>query len=242
MTFVLALLNPNTNPAHTEAMAAVALAALPGGCRVEGCTAERGPESIESDVDAAVSAAEVLEMMRRTPAADAYLIACFGDPGLHGARELTSAPVVGIGEAAYRAAGLVARRFAVITTLRRGIPELEDAMRRDGVADRCVGVLPLHLPVAEQGASNETSIDAIIEAGSIAVDRLGAEALVLACGAMADSALRVGDALGVPACDGVAFGALTAFALRRAGLMTSKTGSYAWPEQIPFAGMDPFRR
>jgi allantoin racemase len=35
-----------------------------------------------------------------------------GDPGLDAARELTAAPVVGIGEAAYIAASLVAKRFA----------------------------------------------------------------------------------------------------------------------------------
>ena len=59
---------------------------------------------------------------------------------------------------------------------------------------------------------------------------------------MADVASQIRDEVGVPVSDGVAFGALTAFALHRVGLQTSKTGAYAWPEAIPYVEMDPFRR
>src|SRR5919204_420133 len=69
----------------------------------------------------------------------------------------------------------------------------------------------------------------------------GAEALVLACGGMADVADTVQREIGVPVCDGVAFGAMTAFALWRCGLRTSKVGAYAWPERIAYAGMPGFR-
>src|SRR5581483_11138212 len=92
----------------------------PAGAAVAGLTAARGPRSVESAADHAVAAAEVVELVRVNPGHDAYLVACFDDPGVDAARELTEAPVVGIGEAAYRAACLVGRRFAVLTTLRRG--------------------------------------------------------------------------------------------------------------------------
>jgi allantoin racemase len=238
--FRLALINPNTDARHTEAMGAVARETLPGECEVTAVSPERGPTSIESGADTVVAAAAVAELVRELPIHDAYLVACFGDPGVDAARELTEAPVVGIGEAAFQAAVTVARRFAVLTTLPRSIPELEDAIERHGMRSRCVAVEPLGIAVADQGSHNPDTTAAIIEAGRRVVSRDRAEALVLACGGMADVARRVANEVGVPVCDGVAFGAMTAFGLWRCGLRTSKAGAYGWPEAIAYSGMPGF--
>jgi allantoin racemase len=235
--FRLALLNPNTDEQHTGAMQGVALAALPEGSEVTAVSAPRGPSSIESEVDSVIAAAEVVALMRSLPQHDAYLIACFGDPGLEAARELTDAPVVGIGQAACQAATLIATRFAIITTLPRGIPALEDALERQGIASRCAGIVPLGIPVADQGSHHPDTTPAIIEAGRQLVRERGAEALILACGGMADVALAVQEGVGVPVCDGVSFGSLLAFSLWRCGLGTSKSGAYGWPEPIAYDGM-----
>jgi allantoin racemase len=237
--FRLGLLNPNTDTRQTDAMAEVAAVALGPGSEILRVTAARGPRSIESAADDAVASGQVIEMIRSTPDCDAYLIACFGDPGLHAAREVTDVPVVGIGEAAYRAACLVSRRFAVVTTLSRSVPELEDALEHEGLRQRCVAVLPVDIPVRDQGAANPDAVAAIVAAGRRAIDEHGAEALVLACGAMADTAHQASETLGIPVCDGVAFGSLLAHALWRTGLRTSKVGAYGWPEAIPYLGMPP---
>src|SRR6185295_14956805 len=136
---------PNTDPHHTEAMGGVALAVLPAGCEVTAVNPERGPSSIESEADAVVAAAETAALVRSLPEHDAYLIACFGDPGLDAARELAAAPVVGIGEAAYTAAARVSKRFGIVTTLPRGIPALEEALEFRGARSSCVGILPLNI-------------------------------------------------------------------------------------------------
>jgi len=237
--FCLGLLNPNTDLGHTEAMAGVARGVLPEGSEVLAASPERGPASIESAADAVVAAAEMLALLRSLPPQDAYLVACFGDPGVDAARELTDAPVVGIGEAAFRAACLVGTRFGVVTTLPRGIAAIEESARRYGVAERLLGVEALDIPVAEQGGDHPGTTRAIIAAaGRLAARR--AEAVVLACGGMAEVATAVRDRVGIPVCDGVGFGALLAHALWRSGLRTSSAGAYARPEQIPYRGMAPF--
>jgi allantoin racemase len=239
--FRLAVINPNTDASDTEAMASVVRDALPAAAEVAAFTAERGARSIESSVDEAFAAAEVVRVVQAHPDHDGFLIACFSDPGLDAVRELTTAPVVGIGEAAYRAAMMVAKRFAVITTLERGRAEIEDELTHGGFAERCVGVLALGIPVAEQGSEFPDTTDAIIALGEHAVNHLGAEAIVLACGGMSDIETTVASALGVPATNGVAVGALMVHALWRAGLRTSKQGSYSLPEEIPYQGMPAVR-
>jgi allantoin racemase len=236
--FRLALINPNTDERHTMAMLGVARDVLPEGSDVTAINPTRGPSSIESEADAVIAAAEVAALVQSLEPHDAYLIACFGDPGLDAARELTSAPVVGIGEAAFAAATHVAKRFGIVTTLPRGIPALEEQLEALGIRSSCAGILPLNIPVAEQGSHNPDTTPAIVEAGRTLVDEHGAEALILACGGMADVARQVQDATGVPVCDGVAFGAMLAYSLWACGLRTSKAGAYAEPEQIAYIGME----
>ena len=238
--FKLGLINPNTDMRHTTGMRDVALRALPKGCEVTAASPERGPSSIESEADSVIAAAGVLRLVEEMPPQDAYLIACFGDPGLDAAREVTDAPIVGIGEAAYEAASLVAKRFAVVTTLPRSVPALEEALERQGLRRRCTAILPLHIPVADQGSHNPDTTEAIVAAARRAADVHGAEALVLACGGMADVARAVSAAVGVPVCDGVSFGAMLAFSLWSCGLSTSKRGAYRRPEPIAYVGMSGF--
>ena len=235
--FRLGLINPNTDPIHTSSMRDVALETLPDGCEVTGVSPERGPTAIESEADLAVAALEVVRLVRSLPDQDAYLIACFGDPGLDAAREVTDVPVIGTAEAAYKAATLVAKRFGIVTTLPRGIPALEEGLDRHGVRSRCVAVTPLLIPVSEQGSHNPDTTVAIIETGRRIVAEHGAEALILACGGMADVAVRVSEEVGVPVCDGVAFGTMLAYSLWSCGLRTGKSGAYGWPEPIAYTGM-----
>lgn len=218
-------------------MGEVARAALPEGCEVTAVSAVRGATSIESAADSVFAAAEVASLVQTLAPHDAYLVSCFGAPGLDAARELTRAPVVGIGEAAFQAAAAIAARVAIITTLPRSIPQLEDMRDRLGMRSRCVGIVPLGIPVSEQGGEHGDTTEAIVAVGTSLVLERGAEALILACGGMAEVARTVQERVGVPVCDGVAFGSLLAFALWRCGLETSKVGAYGFPEPIAYTGM-----
>ena len=51
--------------------------------------------------------------------ADAFIIACFGDPGLLAAKEVTEKPVIGIAQAAFTVAKMIAPNFSVVYVLDR---------------------------------------------------------------------------------------------------------------------------
>ncbi|RKL56161.1 aspartate/glutamate racemase family protein, partial [Acinetobacter baumannii] len=72
------------------------------GTQILAVSPQMGPATIESYYDEALSAVGVLEEIHQGEfvGVDAYIIACFGDPALYAAREITSAPVIGIADAA----------------------------------------------------------------------------------------------------------------------------------------------
>ena len=69
----------------------------------------------------------------------------------------------------------------------------------------------------------------------VGLNNIGATSSLSA--ALTASEAVVSEQVGVPATSGVAVGAMFAHALWRAGLRTSKVGSFAAPEAIEYAGM-----
>ena len=133
------LINPNTTAAMTAKIGAAAERVAAAGTRISATNPEAGPVSIESHFDEAISAVGVLDEIRRGDAqgVDAHVIACFGDPGLLAARELSAAPVIGIAEAAFHFAALISTRFSVVTTLGRTAIIAEQLLHNYGFAQHC---------------------------------------------------------------------------------------------------------
>src|ERR1700727_3970750 len=132
------VVNPNTSVAMTEKIGQAARAAAAAGTEIIAVNPPDGPVSIEGYYDEAFSVPGLLAEIAKGEAlgVSAHIIACFDDTGLEAARSLASAPVIGIGEAAFHLASLVAHRFAVVTTLSRSIPAIETNLVKYCVASR----------------------------------------------------------------------------------------------------------
>jgi allantoin racemase len=139
-----------------------------------------GTTTIESDFDIALSQPETIRLAREAEAdgIDACIVACFSDPGLDGARETVSIPVIGEGQAALHAASLLAGRFTVITTWDQCVPRIRRLVQRSGFGRKLASVRATGVGV--MALSNDCLGRMIAEAVS-AVREDGAEAIVLGC-------------------------------------------------------------
>jgi allantoin racemase len=232
------VVNPNTTASMTDKIGAAARAAAGPGTRITAVSPATGPESIEGYYDEALAVPGLLVEISRGEARGVagHVIACFDDTGLDAARVLARAPVVGIGEAAFHAASLVAGRFSVVTTLGRSVPAIEHNLARYGLATRCARVRAAEVPVLaleDPGSDARARIEAEIHAAK-REDR--AEAIVLGCASMADLTAALSARHGLPVIDGVAAAVVFVEALVRLGLQTSKLGGYAPPRPKSVTG------
>ena len=232
------VVNPNTTAAMTETIGRAARAAAAPGTEIIAVNPPDGPVSIEGYYDEAFSVPGLLAEIAKgeSSSVSAHVIACFDDTGLEAARSLASAPVIGIGEAAFHLASLLGHRFSVITTLSRSIAAIETNLLKYGLASRCARVRACEVPVLslDDPASNASAlISAEIE---LAKKEDGAEVVVLGCAGMAELAARLSQQHGLPVVDGVASAIKLAEALGALGLKTSKIGSYATPRAKTYLG------
>ncbi len=232
------VVNPNTTAAVTETVGKAARAVAASGTEIIAVNPPDGPVSIEGYYDEAFSVPGLLAEIAKGEALGvvAHIIACFDDTGLEAARSLASAPVIGIGEAAFHLATMLGHRFSVVTTLSRSIAAIETNLMKYGLAGRCAKVRACEVPVLalDDPASNASAqISAEIERAKL---HDSAEAIVLGCAGMADLAARLTEQHGLPVIDGVASAVKLAEAFGALGLKTSKIGTYALPRPKPYLG------
>lgn len=201
-----AVINPNSTVSMTEKIAAAARAAAGPGIEILARTCHASPPAIQGAEDGALAEPHVLAEVAAAEAdgADACIIACFDDTALPEARRRAKVPVVGIGQAGFHAAMLLAERFSVVTTLSVSVPVIEDNLRLYGMASACARVRASEVPVLElERPGSDARATVSSEIGRALLED-GVGAIVLGCAGMADLAAGLAAEHGVPVIDGVA--------------------------------------
>lgn len=199
MTQRIIVINPNSSQTVTDGISrAIEPLRLAGGPAVECLTLAEGPPGIESQAHVESVVMPLQRMIRaRDNDADAFVIACFSDPGIHLARETTRKPVFGIAESGYLTALTRGERFGVISILPTSIPRHLRQIRQLGLLDRFAGDRAIGLGVAELAGENGVR-DRMIRVGETLRDEDGASVLVMGCAGMAGYRAALQAAVGIP--------------------------------------------
>ena len=193
----LIIINPNSSDQVTAGIDAAIEPLRHFGIPIKCLTLAEGPPGIESQLQADLTIAPMIDLALAQTDAAGFVIACFGDPGLHALRDATSLPVVGIQEAAVSTALTLGHRFGVIAILPASIPRHLRSFGAMGVLDRLAGDRALGLGVGEL-ASAEKSLTAMIDTGKRLRDEDGANVLVMGCAGMAQYREPLQEATGLP--------------------------------------------
>lgn len=213
----LIVINPNASEAVTAGIDAAVAPLRCFGTPIRCLTLAEGPPGIESQRQADLTIAPMLDLAAAQDDAGGYVIACFGDPGVHALRDQTDLPVVGIQEAAVSSALLLGQRFGVIAILAASIPRHLRAFGAMGVRDRMAGDRALGLGVAELSDPKQ-SLAAMVRTARALRDEDGADVLIMGCAGMAQYRSTLEQEVGLPVvepCQAAAAAALGQIALRQ---------------------------
>lgn len=235
----LKIINPNTDASMTAAIASYAKRHAAPETEILCENAPFGVDSIECFTDEALSVPATLCSIAagdQSQNVDAYIIACFDDPGLNAAREWTEKPVIGIAEAAMAAARFIAPNFSIISVLSRSKKMTEELIFRNGAERFCRSIRATGLGVLEFQQEPERGRLALAREARKAVEEDGAESILLGCAGFVDLAAELQRELKVPVLDGVLPAVKFAEALVNMGLKTSKVNNWQAPEKKAYQG------
>jgi allantoin racemase len=204
-------------------------------------TLPRGPAHLEYRYYEALVLVDILHLVQEAEQQgfDAAVIGCFYDVGLQAAREVVERMVVVAPcEASVHIASTLGDKFSIIVGRRKWIPEMMENVIRYGMGERLASFKSVDLGVLEFHQDEDETARRFIQAGQEAVERDGAEVLVLGCTATYGFYRKLQEELGVPVIDSMIAAFKTAeFASElknRLGWSHSKIGGYESPPPDEF--------
>ena len=189
------VINPNSTDRITDQIRAAVEATDAADFQV--VTSPGGPSAIESDDDVANSVAPMLTTAAFHPA-DAYVVACFSDPGLTELRAVSGVPAFGIAESAMHAAIASGGGVGVISSVDASIPRHDRYWKGLGLESHVVGDIAVGLGVLE--LDTPEAYESVRDAARHLVEQ-GARSIILGCTGMTHMAGPLAEELGVVVID-----------------------------------------
>ena len=231
------VVNVNTTQSMTALIGEQARQAASPGTEIVALTPRFGPASVESILESHLCAVGVLDcVLHAGDGYDAVVLAGFGELGREAVQELVTPPVIDITDAAAHVACLLGRSFAVITTVARAVPAIQDRLLLSGLRARCAAVAAIEMGVLDLARDPQATVRAVTQAARRAIQEDGAEVICLGCAGMAGIAAAVAAEVGAPVVEGVSAAVRLAESLNGLGLSTSKVGMYAPSPTKPMNG------
>lgn len=216
------IINPNSDEGMTKAIQQTAENYAKGEYEAVCKLTPGGPKFIETYEDAIKAAPDMVKLVRDNEKEyDAFIVACHCDPNLDAMKEITTKPVVGIGEASMKIASMLGHRFSVVSTAKHSIPNKEAVIRKYHLQDTTASVRAPEGDVS--GCSDE---EKYLQAAKLAIEEDMAEVIVLGCAGMTGLDKKLEKKLGVPVLDGVICALIIATGLVKYGVSTSKIRRY----------------
>jgi allantoin racemase len=230
------VINPNTSQSMTDHLRLELERVKRPDTHLTVVCPTQGPETIESAYEEAYAIPPTLELVRKAnqEGYDAVILACFSDPGLEPAKEISQIPVVGIEESTLHVAAMLGAKFCILTPKRNRIASKKTHVHKHGLDYFLASVRSLDLSVAETDEDPEKTKRRVLEVAQEAVEEDGAEVIILGCAGMAGYAEEIEKKLRVKVLDPSAVALKVAEAMADLGLTQSKKGLFAAPPEKTF--------
>ena len=163
----------------------------------------KSPPGIETDDHVAAVVPNIIEAVAAS-SADAFVLACFSDPGIAQVRQQNEKPVFGIAEAAYLTALGLGPRFGIISLGQSSINRHMRYLQALQLDRRLAGDRSIDKTVVELMQSDV--VDIVSRTARLLRDEDGADVVILGCAGLGSYREALQDSLGIPVIDPVQAG------------------------------------
>jgi allantoin racemase len=177
-------INPVGTSLFDDSMLEILTEAKNPETEVEVTSLKRGPSHVEYHYYESIVLADVLHTVKNAEnnGYDAVILGCFYDLGLEQSREISERMIITApAESCMLLACSLGSSFSIIVGRRKWIPQMMSNVVRYGLKDRLASFKSLELGVLDFQRNKELTEKRQIEAAREAIERDGAEVIILGC-------------------------------------------------------------
>jgi allantoin racemase len=107
----------------------------------------------------AINVSKLLNEVETNNSSDAFIIISFEDIGVDTIRKITSKPIIGLGEATFYTANIIANKFSIITNLSQSHEALKNNLIKYDMEHKCVSINSIEVPVLDMDTMSKSNLN-----------------------------------------------------------------------------------
>mgnify|MGYP001350447768 FL=1 len=134
---------------------------------------------------------------------DAFIIASYEDIGVETIRKVTSKPVIGIGEASFYTANIIANKFSVITNISQSHEALKNNLIKYDMDHKCVSLKSIEVPILDMETMSKSNLKKLENEIERTISEDEPEAIIITSAGILKLSKGLGEKFNFPFIEGI---------------------------------------
>ena len=145
----------------------------------------------------------LVKQIENNHSSDAFIIASYEDIGVETIRKVTSKPVIGIGEASFYTANIIANKFSVITNVSQTHEALKNNLIKYDMDHKCVSLKSIEVPILDMETMSKSNLKKLENEIERTISEDEPEAIIITSAGILELSKGLGEKFNFPFIEGI---------------------------------------
>jgi len=198
----ICILNPYTSKNSNEKLKKTAMKVIEEGSRIF-INEDDLIDDYFSHHYETVNISNLIKQVEKNNSSDAFIVASFEDIGVETIRKIISKPIIGIGEASFYIANIIANKFSVITNISQTHEAIKNNLIKYDMDHKCVSLKSIEVPILDMETMSKANIKKLENEIERTILEDSPEAIILTSAGIFDLTKKLSDKFSLPFIEGV---------------------------------------
>ena len=150
-----------------------------------------------------INVSKLLNEVETNNSSDAFIVISFEDIGVDTIRKITSKPIIGLGEAVFYTANIIANKFSIITNLSQSHEALKNNLIKYDMEHKCVSINSIEVPVLDMDTMSKSNLNKLDNEIQRTITEDDPEVIIITSPSIFNLSKNLGRKYNIPIIEGV---------------------------------------
>ena len=151
----------------------------------------------------ATNISDLVKKVENNKRSDAFIVASFEDIGVDTIRKISSKSIIGIGEASFYIANIIANKFSIITNLSQTHEAIKNNLVKYDMDHKCVSLKSIEVPILDMETMSKANIRKLDIEIQRTISEDKPEAIILTSAGISDLTKTLSEKYNLPFIEGI---------------------------------------